>query len=154
YWMADSYQERFLAGQRHESFDKDFVRSWVSERCDPYKDEIPVIPDSLIEATAGVYRTAYETITGHAFTPDAGGVPVLDRVRNNLEPYFVLKCPTRDERKAARNAARDARRRKRARTSWRPRRRCFVNAASPSPRLPTSSMSLQCRRPMSSSIFS
>lgn len=91
YWMADSYQERFLAGQRPESFDKDFVRSWVSERCDPYKDEIPVIPDSLIEATAGVYRTAYEKITGHAFTPDAGGVPVLDRVRKNLEPYFVLK---------------------------------------------------------------
>src|SRR3546814_731660 len=91
YWMADSYQKKFLAGQRPESFDKDFVRSWVSERCDPYKDEIPVIPDSLIEATADVYRTAYEKITGHVFTPDAGGAPVLDRVRKNLEPYFVMK---------------------------------------------------------------
>ncbi len=44
YWMADSYAARFERGERPESFDKDFVRTWVSERCDPYKDDIPAIP--------------------------------------------------------------------------------------------------------------
>ncbi len=88
YWMADSYRQKFESGERPVSFDKDFVRAWVSERCDPYKDEIPVIPDSLIEATAQVYRTAFEKITGHPFQRDGEGDSVLDRVRKNLQPYF------------------------------------------------------------------
>jgi len=88
YWMAATYNERFTTGGRPESFDKDFVRSWVAERCDPYKDEIPEIPASLIEATADVYRTAYEKITGQAFQPDRSGATILDRIRQNLQPYF------------------------------------------------------------------
>ncbi len=89
YWMADTYQERFERGERAVSFDKDFVRAWVTERCDPYKDEIPAIPPSLIEATADVYRSAFEKITGSSFKPDLTGATVLDRVRTNLAPYFM-----------------------------------------------------------------
>jgi phosphoribosylaminoimidazole-succinocarboxamide synthase len=89
YWMADTYQERFERGERPVSFDKDFVRSWVTQRCDPYKDEIPAIPSSLIEATADVYRSAFEKITGASFEPDRNGATVLDRVRANLAPYFT-----------------------------------------------------------------
>ncbi|MCJ8518795.1 phosphoribosylaminoimidazole-succinocarboxamide synthase [Pseudorhizobium tarimense] len=90
YWMADTYAQKFERGERPVSFDKDFIRSWVSERCDPYKDEIPEIPASLIEATADVYRGAFEKITGQAFVPDERGDSVLDRVRANLSPYFIL----------------------------------------------------------------
>ncbi|WP_029621283.1 phosphoribosylaminoimidazolesuccinocarboxamide synthase [Pseudorhizobium marinum] len=89
YWMADSYQTSFERGERPTSFDKDFVRAWVSERCDPYKDDIPAIPASLVEATAEVYRNAYKKITGATFTPDVTGETVLDRVRANLAPYFT-----------------------------------------------------------------
>ena len=89
YWMADTYQERFERGERAVSFDKDFVRAWVTERCDPYKDEIPAIPPSLIEATADVYRSAFEKITGSSFEPDLTGATVLERVRTNLTPYFM-----------------------------------------------------------------
>lgn len=88
YWMADSYPQRFAAGHRPESFDKDFVRAWVADRCDPYRDEIPTIPDTLIEATASVYRSAYERITGRGFQPDLSGATILDRIRQNLQPYF------------------------------------------------------------------
>jgi phosphoribosylaminoimidazole-succinocarboxamide synthase len=89
YWIADSYDEAFAAGSRPKSFDKDFVRAWVVERCDPYKDEIPEIPAQLIEDTAQVYRTAYETITGRTFVSDQSGATVLDRIRTNLAPYFM-----------------------------------------------------------------
>lgn len=89
YWMADTYQERFERGERPVSFDKDFVRSWVTQRCDPYKDEIPAIPSTLIEATADVYRSAFEKITGASFEPDRNGATVLDRVRANLAPYLT-----------------------------------------------------------------
>lgn len=89
YWMADSYEEAFRSGGRPKSFDKDFVRAWVVERCDPYKDDIPTIPAELISETSAVYKHAYEMITGTTFAPDNGGETVLDRIRGNLRPYFT-----------------------------------------------------------------
>lgn len=88
YWIANTYQQRFEAGERPESFDKDFVRSWVAERCDPYKDEIPLIPQDLIEATAEVYRKAYHMITGQVIEPISVDVDIHERLRANLKPYF------------------------------------------------------------------
>ena len=88
YWIAESYEKSFEAGERPRSFDKDFIRAWVAERCDPYKDAIPEIPAELIQQTSEVYKQAYEVITGKAFVPDLSGATVLDRVRSNLRPYF------------------------------------------------------------------
>jgi phosphoribosylaminoimidazole-succinocarboxamide synthase len=89
YWIADSYAESFARGGRPASFDKDFVRAWVTERCDPYKDPIPEIPRELIEQTSKVYIQAFEQITGKTFVPDLSGDTVLDRIRKNLKPYFA-----------------------------------------------------------------
>jgi phosphoribosylaminoimidazole-succinocarboxamide synthase len=89
YWIAESYADDFAAGRRPKSFDKDFIRAWVGERCDPYKDAIPAIPDSLIAETSAVYIKAFETITGQAFAADLTGATPLDRVRANLAPYFT-----------------------------------------------------------------
>jgi len=88
YWFADSYPQSFAAGQRPRSFDKDFVRSWVAERCDPYKDPIPEIPTEMILATADVYVRAFETITGQTFEAPQGDEPVLERIRRNLARFF------------------------------------------------------------------
>ena len=79
YWRQASYQAQFEAGERPDSFDKDFVRSWVAARCDPYKDPIPEIPQELITGTAAVYAEAFETITGKSFAPDLSGATVLER---------------------------------------------------------------------------
>lgn len=88
YWLAESYPARFAAGEPPESFDKDFVRSWVAARCDPYKDAIPEIPEDLVLETAAVYIRAFETITGRSFElPPAGEMP-LERIRRNLAPCF------------------------------------------------------------------
>jgi len=89
YWRADSYAARFAAGERPESFDKDFVRNWVAARCDPYHDVIPAIPEDLVLATAAVYIQAFETITGQAFRLPDGNGPVLDRIRANLAPLLA-----------------------------------------------------------------
>ncbi|MFN3515037.1 MAG: phosphoribosylaminoimidazolesuccinocarboxamide synthase [Phenylobacterium sp.] len=88
YWFAESYPERFAAGQRPESFDKDFVRAWVAERCDPYCDPIPEIPAEMILQTAAVYIQASETITGEQFELPASGEPPLERIRRNLARFF------------------------------------------------------------------
>jgi phosphoribosylaminoimidazole-succinocarboxamide synthase len=83
YWLRETYERRFAAGERPESFDKDFMRAWVAERCDPYKDPIPEIPAELVFETALVYVRAFETITGAAFVPPADE-PILERIRRNL----------------------------------------------------------------------
>jgi phosphoribosylaminoimidazole-succinocarboxamide synthase len=88
YWIAEGYEKAYEAGTRPPSFDKDVIRAWVAERCDPYRDTIPDIPPDMIEATAQVYVAAYEAITGQAFQPDPTGATVLDRVRANLRPFF------------------------------------------------------------------
>lgn len=88
YWIADSYQASFEKGERPESFDKDFVRAWVAERCDPYVDAIPEIPASLVEETSKVYIRAFEAITGLPFQPDDTGESPFARIRQNLASYF------------------------------------------------------------------
>jgi phosphoribosylaminoimidazole-succinocarboxamide synthase len=87
YWIAQTYPAKFAAGERPDSFDKDFVRSWVAARCDPYADAIPEIPASMIEETSKVYIQAFEAITGQTFQPPAADEPLLDRIRRNLAPY-------------------------------------------------------------------
>lgn len=89
YWIANGYRESFEAGERPKSFDKDFVRAWVTARCDPYKEPVPEIPADLVEQTSKVYIEAFEMITGKPFVPDLSGDTILDRIRENLRPYFI-----------------------------------------------------------------
>ena len=88
YWIRDSYERRFAAGQPPESLDKDFVRRWVSERCDPYRDPIPQVPHEVILEAARLYIGVFETITGQSFVLPEPDIPPLARIRANLAPYF------------------------------------------------------------------
>ena len=88
YWFLESYERRFAAGERPESFDKDFVRSWVVARCDPYKDPVPEIPRDIVLEAARLYVSVFETITGQAFPLPDPTVPVLQRIRANLANFF------------------------------------------------------------------
>ena len=89
FWKAATYEARFEAGERPDSFDKDFVRAWVAQRCDPYNDPIPEIPDDLIQQTSEVYIEAFETITGETFARPAADESVLARVKRNLDAYLA-----------------------------------------------------------------
>ncbi|MBV8132588.1 MAG: phosphoribosylaminoimidazolesuccinocarboxamide synthase [Alphaproteobacteria bacterium] len=88
YWIRESYERRFAAGQAPESLDKDFVRRWVVERCDPYRDPIPEIPRDIILEAAQIYIGVFETITGQSFVVPQPDIPPLARIRANLARYF------------------------------------------------------------------
>jgi phosphoribosylaminoimidazole-succinocarboxamide synthase len=88
YWFQESYQDRLTQGAQPQSFDKDFVRSWVVARCDPYKDPIPEIPPEVTLDTARVYIDAFERITGQTFRPPSPDVPPLERIRRALSAYL------------------------------------------------------------------
>jgi phosphoribosylaminoimidazole-succinocarboxamide synthase len=88
YWIRDSYEQRFAAGEPPETLDKDFLRRWVTARCDPYREPIPEVPSDIILETARIYIDAFETITGQRFDLPPSDVPVLGRIRANLAQYF------------------------------------------------------------------
>jgi phosphoribosylaminoimidazole-succinocarboxamide synthase len=88
YWIAETYERRFAAGEPPDTLDKDFLRRWVTARCDPYRDPIPEIPREVVLKTARIYIDAYETITGKTFEPPSPDIPILARIRANLTPYF------------------------------------------------------------------
>jgi len=68
YWVQETYAERHAEGQEPENIDKEFLRLWFRERCDPYKDaELPVAPVDLITELSWRYICLYETITGLEF---------------------------------------------------------------------------------------
>jgi phosphoribosylaminoimidazole-succinocarboxamide synthase len=87
YWIAQGYENAYETGTRPPSFDKDVIRAWVVDRCDPYTDQIPAIPLEMIEKTSQTYIDAYQAITGQTFVPDTSGATPLDRIRQNLAPY-------------------------------------------------------------------
>ena len=86
YWISDSYDERIAAGQEPQNIDKEFLRLWFVDNCDPYNDEIlPQAPEALIVELSSRYIFLYETITGETFPfPDAGK-KVQERINKNLK---------------------------------------------------------------------
>ena len=88
YWIAKTYEESMAAGRNPDGLDKEFLRLWVGERCDPYKDPIPDIPEDTLVEFSQRYIRLYETVTGREFSADASGQPVLERIRKNLEGYM------------------------------------------------------------------
>ncbi len=84
YWKADTYQERFNKGEELEYFDKEFLRIWFKEHCDPYKDKvIPEAPVELVAELSRRYIEIHEMITGQPFEHDFS-VTTKDRVIKNL----------------------------------------------------------------------
>jgi phosphoribosylaminoimidazole-succinocarboxamide synthase len=88
YWLSESYPARIAAGEPPDTLDKDFVRRWVAQRCDPYRDPIPEIPADVILQAAATYVGVYEKLTGQQLVLPDLSVPPLARIRANLQPYL------------------------------------------------------------------
>ena len=86
YWIAESYDKRMAMGDEPQNIDKEFLRLWFVDNCDPYNDEIlPDAPEELVMELSSRYIYLYETITGGLFPfPDAGK-SIQDRITTNLK---------------------------------------------------------------------
>ncbi|HTE49073.1 MAG TPA: phosphoribosylaminoimidazolesuccinocarboxamide synthase, partial [Candidatus Paceibacterota bacterium] len=86
YWQAKTYEERIGKGMEPENFDKEFLRLWFKENCDPYNDEVlPKAPAELEEELSRRYIQIYEQITGEIFIVETGDIG--KRIENNLKKY-------------------------------------------------------------------
>lgn len=88
FWHLGSYESRLAAGQEPESLDKEFLRLWVTARCDPYNEPIPEIPAETIVEFSDKYIKLYEMVTGEAFERQPLDQPTRDRVEANLKKAF------------------------------------------------------------------
>ena len=87
YWKLASYAERMASGAEPEYFDKEFLRLWFKENCDPYKDAvIPEAPADMVAELSRRYIEIYETITGKEFKMDFT-TPIEERIQKNLTEY-------------------------------------------------------------------
>jgi len=88
YWQIEGYTERMVKGEEPKSFDKEFLRLWFKQNCDPYKDAtLPEAPADLVEELSRRYIQMYEQITGKVFVK--GETPIAKRIEKNLASYAV-----------------------------------------------------------------
>jgi len=63
FWEADGW----APGKSQPSFDKQFVRDWLTSSGWDKKSPPPELPNEIVEKTAERYHSAYERITGSTF---------------------------------------------------------------------------------------
>jgi len=70
YWDAETYE----VGTSPESFDKQFVRDWLTNRSGWDRDSLPPpLPDDVVEQTRQRYLTAFERLTGRSLLRNGNG---------------------------------------------------------------------------------
>ncbi len=85
YWRSSSYPELFARAREPDNFDKELLRRYIAERCDPYKDPLPEIPEALIQEQYSRYAEIYRLLVGSL--PPRNGEQPLERMARNLAPY-------------------------------------------------------------------
>jgi phosphoribosylaminoimidazole-succinocarboxamide synthase/formyltetrahydrofolate-dependent phosphoribosylglycinamide formyltransferase len=81
YWLKKSYNDRFKLGLEPEKFDKDAIRDWVKGVCDPYKDDIPSIPNNVLENVSNVYGEYHSILTDN---------DISNNISNNISKDLVI----------------------------------------------------------------
>ena len=89
YWIADTYEDRMKNGEEPQNIDKEFLRLWFVDNCDPYKDkDLPPAPKELIVELSSRYIYLYETITGGVFPFPDKEKAIQKRINENLKEYL------------------------------------------------------------------
>lgn len=89
YWLEKSYEQRFDQGVEPENIDKEFLRLWFRENCDPYNDRnLPKAPQELVIELSARYVHLFETITDQTFQFPDPSLPVMERINQTLLPYL------------------------------------------------------------------
>lgn len=90
YWLSHSYAERFAAHKEPENIDKEFLRLWFIDNCDPYNDAVlPEAPEELIVKLSARYIQLYETITGNKFSFPKTLDAAENRIMRNIAAYLA-----------------------------------------------------------------
>jgi phosphoribosylaminoimidazole-succinocarboxamide synthase len=88
FWLKETYKEKIKNRQEPDNIDKEFLRLWFKDHCDPYKDPVlPPAPKDLVVELSSRYVKLYEMITGMEFEVDTS-MPIEERLMKNLAKYL------------------------------------------------------------------
>jgi phosphoribosylaminoimidazole-succinocarboxamide synthase len=83
-------QQRPVFLQEPRNIDKEFLRLWFREHCDPYADEtLPDAPDELVTELSRRYIFLYERITGQSFELPDVNCNIGERLQKNLDEWWL-----------------------------------------------------------------
>lgn len=89
YWLSAHYEERFAAGKEPDNIDKEFLRLWFKDNCNPYEDAaLPKAPDELIVTLASRYIQLYEMITGKPFSYTQTAGSIDERIKRHVAGWL------------------------------------------------------------------
>jgi phosphoribosylaminoimidazole-succinocarboxamide synthase len=87
FWQADSYEARVAQGQEPEYFDKEFLRLWFMDHCDPYNDAtLPEAPAEMVEELSRRYAAIFHQLTGESVSATQENIE--ERIRRNLSAHL------------------------------------------------------------------
>ena len=87
YWILDSYEDLHARGEEPESLDKEFLRLWLVDK-GISDDNIPELDDEIRTQVSARYIDLFERVTGEQFETEVDDTPILERIENNIAPYF------------------------------------------------------------------
>jgi phosphoribosylaminoimidazole-succinocarboxamide synthase len=88
YWLKETYKEKIKNNLEPDNIDKEFLRLWFKDHCDPYKDEVlPPAPKELVTELSYRYIKLYEMITGMEFEVQTS-MPIKERILKNLSSFL------------------------------------------------------------------
>ncbi|KAF6166070.1 hypothetical protein GIB67_012967, partial [Kingdonia uniflora] len=87
YWIAHSYEERIQSGIEPENVDKEFLRLWFKDHCNPYNDEVlPDAPEELVcELAWSCWIFLFKMITKSRFE-----IPGMEKLAS--KPAVLNNC--------------------------------------------------------------
>ena len=91
YWLKETYQHCMENSIEPYKKDKDVIRDWVKQQCNPYEDEIPNIPEELIEKVEKVYDDYIDLFNQHGDNRTFYNTKeVLEYYLNEIENQIVI----------------------------------------------------------------
>ena len=95
YWIDSTYKECMEQCVEPHKKDKDVIRDWIKNNCDPYKDEIPEIPCNLIKQVENVYdeyinifsNTNNIIVNGHYYMDEEY---IINDYFNNIDQLVII----------------------------------------------------------------
>ncbi|GJD09194.1 Phosphoribosylaminoimidazole-succinocarboxamide synthase [Galdieria sulphuraria] len=93
YWLSHSYEERMSQGKEPENIDKEFLRLWFRDHCDPYHDTVlPEAPEELVVELSRRYIMLYELITWQNFEWDLDAASSLWEAKEYVSAFKKTSC--------------------------------------------------------------
>lgn len=87
FWVKDSYEKKFKAGEEPENFDKEFLRIWYAKKGYKGDGRPPKMPDDFMVQVSKRYITIFEKITGNKFK--AFKYPIANRIKDSIKSMYA-----------------------------------------------------------------